>query len=114
MYIYSISGLDISYSRNKDGRQSPKLPITGPDVKALGNKMAAKMRSCMVIRIILPRALITGPDICHFKNKDGRQNSIIQLKYGWISRFSGYRASGYQTLTVLTYGHLVDRSVLSQ
>ncbi len=44
--------------------------------------------------------LITGRVIGHSRNKDGRQKLKSELKYGRISKFSGYRASGYRILTV--------------
>jgi hypothetical protein len=46
---------------------------------------------------------ISEPDIGHSRNKDGGRNSISELKSIRISRFSGYRASGYCHLTVLYY-----------
>jgi hypothetical protein len=46
--------------------------------------------------------LISGPDIGHSRNKDGGRNSISELKSLRILRFSGYRASGYRHLTVVS------------
>ncbi len=43
---------------------------------------------------------ISSPDIKALGNKDGGRNLISELNFVPKSSFSGYRASGYQILTV--------------
>jgi hypothetical protein len=77
--------------------ERPFWPITGYSI----SKQLWRPSLFRYPDIRLSKHAITGLDISHSRNKDGGQNLISELKSVRISRFAGYRASGYRILTVV-------------